>query len=147
MPRPGLKEAEPDHSNWDNRHQVCAREVFPRKNAVTKGVQFTSKGESTQSIAVRKEAIIAAGAINSPRLLELSGVGGADLLQRVGLDVVVDNPYVRENLQNHLFTGLTFEARDEVDLIDALFRQEPESVAAAIQDYGTRGLVSSAPAT
>jgi len=108
-------------------------------DAVAKGVQYTSKDGSSHTIEVRKEVIISAGAINSPRILELSGIGRADLLQRLGINVVVDNPHVGENLQNHLFTGLVFEARDDVETIDAFFRQEPEAVAAAIQDYGTKG--------
>jgi choline dehydrogenase-like flavoprotein len=108
-------------------------------DAVAKGVQFISKGSSSQIIRVRKEAIISARAINSPRILELSGIGGADLLQRLAIDVVVDNPHVGENLQNHLFTGLVFEACDDVDTIDAFFRQEPDAVAAAMLDYGTKG--------
>ncbi len=108
-------------------------------DAVAKGVQFTSKSGSSQIIGVRKEVIISAGVINSPRLLELSGIGGADLLQRLGINVIVDNPHVGENLQTHVFTGLVFEARDDVDTIDAFFRQEPDAVAAAIQDYGAKG--------
>ena len=52
---------------------------------------------------------------------------------------MVDNPHVGENLQNHLFTGLVFEARDDVETIDAFFRQEPDAVATATQDYGTKG--------
>ncbi|KAG6368745.1 hypothetical protein INS49_002959 [Diaporthe citri] len=111
----------------------------PGSDAVAKGAQLITKGGSAQSVAVRKEVIISAGAINSPRLLELSGVGGADLLQRLGVDVLVDNPHVGENLQNHLFTGISFEARDDVDTIDAFFRQEPDAVDAAMQDYGTKG--------
>jgi choline dehydrogenase-like flavoprotein len=108
-------------------------------DAIAKGVEFTSNDGSSQVIEVRKEVIVSAGAINSPRLLELSGIGEADLLQRLGINVIVDNAHVGENLQNHLFTGLVFEARDDVDTIDAFFRQEPDAVAAAMQDYGTKG--------
>ncbi|KAK8061649.1 Dehydrogenase citC [Apiospora phragmitis] len=108
-------------------------------DAVAKGVQLTSKTGVTQTIGARKEVIHSADAINSPRFLELSGIGGAELLQRLGIDIVVDNPHVGENLQNHAFTGLTLEVRDDVDTLDAYFRQEPEAVAAAMQDYGTKG--------
>ncbi|KAI1158696.1 glucose-methanol-choline oxidoreductase [Nemania serpens] len=107
--------------------------------AVAKGVQLLSQSGVSQTISVLKEVIISAGVINSPRLLELSGIGGADLLQRLKIDVVVDNPHVGENLQNHLFTGLVFEVRDDVDTIDGFFPQEPDAVAAAMQDYSTKG--------
>ncbi|KAK7986890.1 GMC oxidoreductase [Apiospora saccharicola] len=103
--------------------------------AVAKGVQILTPTSGLQTIGARKEVILSAGAINSPRILELSGIGGADLLQSLGIEVVVDNPYVGENLQNHPFTGLVFEARDDVETIDAFFRQDPEAVAAAMQAY------------
>ncbi|KAI0412609.1 GMC oxidoreductase [Xylaria grammica] len=108
-------------------------------DVVAKRVQLLSKSGILETVGVRKEVIISAGAINSPRLLESSGIGGADLLQRLGIDVVVDNPHVGENLQNHLFTGLVFEVRDDVDTIDGFFRQEPDAVAAATQGYATEG--------
>ncbi|KAK7913785.1 GMC oxidoreductase [Apiospora marii] len=103
--------------------------------AVAKGVQILTQTNGVQTIGARKEVILSAGAINSPRILELSGIGGADLLQSLGIEVVVDNPYVGENLQNHPFTGIVFEAHDDVETIDAFFRQEPEAVAKAMQDY------------
>ncbi|KAK2596128.1 hypothetical protein QQS21_006475 [Conoideocrella luteorostrata] len=106
---------------------------------IAKGVEFTSKSESSQTIIARKEVILSAGVINSPRILELSGIGGADLLQRLGIKVIVDNPHVGENLQNHLFTGLVFETRDNVDTFDAFFRQEPDAIATAMQNYSTNG--------
>ncbi|KAK7216254.1 hypothetical protein V2G26_004257 [Clonostachys chloroleuca] len=108
--------------------------------AVAKGVQIIAHDGSLQTVKARKEVIISASAINSPRLLELSGVGGSELRQRLGVDVIVDNPFVGENLQNHLFTGLVFEVQDDVDTIDAFFRQEPDAVGAALQDYDSKGI-------
>lgn len=108
-------------------------------DAVANAVQVISKEGSLQTIGVRKEVVISAGVINSPRLLELSGVGSAKLLKRLGVNVVVDNPHVGENLQNHLFTGLVFEAREDVDTLDSFFRQETDAVGAAMQDYATKG--------
>ena len=45
--------------------------------------------------------ILSAGALQSPQLLQLSGIGPADLLRQHGIDVVVDLPGVGENLQDH----------------------------------------------
>lgn len=83
----------------------------------------------------RKEVILAAGAINSPRILELSGIGSRSRLEKLGIDVVVDNPYVGENFQNHVYAGFSMEVRDEVETLDPFFRQEPEAVAAARETY------------
>ncbi|KUJ07704.1 GMC oxidoreductase [Mollisia scopiformis] len=119
--------------------KVLLERLSSTDDAVAKGVQYISKDGSSHSAGVRKEVIISAGAINSPRILELSGIGGADLLQHLGIDVIVDNPHVGENLQNHVFTGLVFEASDDVETLDAFFRQDPDAVATAMQDYGTKG--------
>lgn len=52
--------------------------------------------------------ILCAGSINSPQLLELSGVGNGDLLQRLGIDVVHDLPEVGENLQDHVLAKTVY---------------------------------------
>ncbi|KAH8161372.1 hypothetical protein CIB48_g6890 [Xylaria polymorpha] len=118
---------------------VVAKVLFDKgssgSDAVATGVQLSS-GEV---ITAGREVILCAGVFNSPRILELSGIGGADLLQGLGIDVIVDNPHVGENLQNHVYTGLTVEVIDEVDTIDSFFRREPEAVSAALSDYKTRG--------
>jgi choline dehydrogenase len=64
------------------------------------GVEYLFKGQKTQAKA-RREVIVASGAIGSPQLLELSGVGQADRLKKLGIDVVLDLPGVGENLQDH----------------------------------------------
>ncbi|PID48668.1 MAG: choline dehydrogenase [Proteobacteria bacterium] len=65
------------------------------------GVQYEQKGEIKQAF-VEREVILSAGSIGSPQLLQLSGIGSAEHLHRVGLDVVHDLPGVGENLQDHL---------------------------------------------
>ena len=58
-----------------------------------------------QMVSARREVLLCAGAINSPWLLLLSGVGPAAQLKKLGIDVVADLP-VGENLQDHLFTSM-----------------------------------------
>ena len=50
----------------------------------------------------RKEVVLSAGAVNSPQILQLSGIGPAGVLKEHGIEVVMDAPYVGENLQDHL---------------------------------------------
>ncbi|KAL8850398.1 MAG: hypothetical protein Q9221_004630 [Calogaya cf. arnoldii] len=70
----------------------------PTKDEWTaKGVRFTHNGEE-HSISVREEIIICAGSVQSPQLLELSGIGNSKVLQEAGIEVKVDNPAVGENL-------------------------------------------------
>lgn len=73
------------------------------------GVAYRSGGEARQASA--GEVILCAGAIDSPRLLMLSGIGPADHLGAFGIDVVADLPGVGQNLQDHvLLAGIRYHA-------------------------------------
>ncbi|HEX5118659.1 MAG TPA: GMC family oxidoreductase N-terminal domain-containing protein [Pseudonocardiaceae bacterium] len=72
-----------------------------------------------------REVILSAGAYNSPQLLMLSGVGPADLLRPLGIPVVLDQPQVGQNLQDHPQTPLIFAHSHPISLLAA---GEPESV-------------------
>ncbi|OJD19778.1 hypothetical protein AJ78_00277 [Emergomyces pasteurianus Ep9510] len=87
------------------------------------------------TIRANKEVIITAGALNTPKLLELSGVGSKEILEKYNIPVVIDNPNVGENLQDHLMSGISFEVVDGVITGDPLLRQEPEAIASAMQMY------------
>ena len=65
------------------------------------GVELV-KGGRTEAIRAEREVILSGGAINSPQLLQLSGIGPADALQALEIPVVADLPGVGENLQDHL---------------------------------------------
>jgi choline dehydrogenase len=65
------------------------------------GVTYTAGGKAFHQVATR-EVLLSGGAINSPQLLMLSGIGPAAHLRRHGIDVVFDAPQVGENLQDHL---------------------------------------------
>ncbi|RKP45521.1 GMC family oxidoreductase [Trinickia fusca] len=63
------------------------------------------------AVKARLEVVLAAGAVNSPQLLELSGIGDGARLQRFGIDVVKDLPGVGENLQDHLQLRMAYRVR------------------------------------
>jgi choline dehydrogenase-like flavoprotein len=67
----------------------------------------------------RREVIVSGGAINSPQLLMLSGVGEADALRRLDLPVVADLPGVGRNLQDHPFVTMMWEVTDQETLYGA----------------------------
>ncbi|RYP77915.1 hypothetical protein DL770_006994 [Monosporascus sp. CRB-9-2] len=75
---------------------------------VATGVQYTKNGE-TSIVHARKEVIVSAGTFHSPKILELSGIGDADLLRSLGIDVAIDNLHVGENLQAHPYCTMAFE--------------------------------------
>lgn len=68
------------------------------------GVEYFRHGKA-QVVFARREVILSAGAINSPHLLMLSGVGPREQLERVGIDVIHDAPGVGRNLQDHIAIG------------------------------------------
>ena len=62
------------------------------------------------SFNVGREVLLAAGAINSPQLLQLSGVGPKDVIRNTGLEVVLDQPNVGSHMQDHLGVNYTYKA-------------------------------------
>ena len=75
------------------------------------GVEFWRDNELLQADATL-EALLAAGAVGSPQILQCSGLGPADLLQQHGIAVVHDLPGVGENLQDHLQLRMTFRVKN-----------------------------------
>jgi choline dehydrogenase len=92
---------------------LVTRVVFEGARAV--GVAYSKDG---QEVVVRasREVILSGGAVNSPQVLMLSGVGPAAHLRELGLDVVVDLPGVGENLHDHPAAGLVWHTRGTKDL-------------------------------
>src|SRR4030095_1255813 len=78
------------------------------------GVKLMTDG-TIKDVSADKEVILAAGAINSPKLLMLSGVGEAKALRSLGIDVVENLPGVGENLQDHvLVSGVVFKYKGKM---------------------------------
>ena len=74
------------------------------------GVAYTQKGRSFEA-KVRREVILAGGAINSPQLLMLSGIGDASHLKSVGIQPLVDARAVGRNLQDHIAVSYFYKVR------------------------------------
>ena len=79
------------------------------------GVQVRSKGRR-MILRARREVIIAASSINSPKLLMLSGIGPAEHLRKHGINVVADRPGVGQNLQDHLELYIQYASKKPVTL-------------------------------
>jgi choline dehydrogenase len=98
------------------------RLIFDGKRAV--GVEFTHQGQSKRVKAA--EIICCGGAINSPQLLQLSGVGNGAELAELGIEVVADLPGVGENLQDHLEVYVQYGSKQPVSVSPALkWRNRP----------------------
>ncbi len=92
--RPALK-----RPNCDLVKGLASRVVMEEGRAV--GVELV-RGGKKEVIRARREVILAASSINSPKLLMLSGIGSASHLAEHGIDVIADRPGVGANLQDHL---------------------------------------------
>lgn len=79
------------------------------------GVEI-SKGDTVEKILAQREVVIAASAINSPKLLMLSGIGPAQHLKEHGIELVADRPGVGQNLQDHLELYIQIAASQPVSL-------------------------------
>ncbi len=87
---------------------LATRIVFEEKRAVA--VEFKRRGQ-LQRVQIERELILSAGAINSPQLLQLSGVGPLDVLQAAGVEQVHDSPAVGRHLQDHLGVDFIFKSK------------------------------------
>lgn len=104
------------------------------------GVQLERDG-TRLTVATRGEVALCGGAINSPQLLQISGIGDPALLQRAGVSPLLSLPGVGRNLQDHLGVYLTYASKEPITLY-RLFR--PDRAASA---FLQAVLAGSGPAT
>lgn len=79
------------------------------------GIEYHRMGQTITAHA-EKEVLVCAGAVQSPQILQLSGIGAADELKQLGIDVLKDLPGVGENLQDHLDVGIQYYCEKPVTL-------------------------------
>lgn len=98
---------------------MTTRILFEGKRAV--GVEFRQGGE-TRRVMARREVILAAGSVESPKLLEISGIGQGALLQSLGVQLVHESPMVGENMQDHYMIGCQARLKERDHSINYLSR-------------------------
>ncbi|KAK1584980.1 GMC oxidoreductase [Colletotrichum navitas] len=84
------------------------------------GVQIVTRDGQEKTVSARVEVVLSAGTFHTAQLLELSGVGRRELLESHGIPVVIDNPNVGENVQDHPIVCQSFEVNDGVPSGDVL---------------------------
>jgi choline dehydrogenase len=121
---------------------LATRIRFEGRRAVV--VEYSKNG-APRTVRARKEILVSSGAYNSPQLLQLSGVGPADLLQKHGIHVVLDAAGVGHDLQDHMQVRMVMRCSQPITLNDivnspirrmlagaryAAFRKGPLTIAA-----------------
>lgn len=96
---------------------LVSRILFEGKKAV--GVEIRMRNRQSEKVFAG-EIICCGGAINSPQLLQLSGLGNAEELNRLGIEVVRDLPGVGENMQDHLEVYIQYACKKPVSVSPAL---------------------------
>ncbi|WP_315741739.1 MULTISPECIES: choline dehydrogenase [unclassified Bradyrhizobium] len=94
---------------------LAQRIVFEGRRA--RAVEFRQHGR-VRTARARREILVASGAYNSPQLLQLSGVGPAELLKRHGIDIVLDAPGVGNDLQDHMQVRIVMRCSQRITLND-----------------------------
>ena len=94
---------------------LVSRVEFEKGRAI--GVTWTTNGRSYGAKA-KQEIILCAGSIQSPQILQLSGIGPASVLKEQGISVIVDSPEVGENLQDHYQIRLLLKLTQKISLND-----------------------------
>ena len=110
----GINKRLPQNLTVLPNHQV-ARVVISEGRAT--GVELLG---NRHHLHARREVILCAGAIGSPQLLELSGIGDPDILHAHGIEVLLALPSVGENLQDHFQAKLVFKVSQSVTINDHL---------------------------
>jgi choline dehydrogenase-like flavoprotein len=94
---------------------LAQRVVFEGRRA--DAVEYRQAG-ALKTARARKEILVSGGTFNSPQLLQLSGVGPADLLRKHGIDVVLDAPGVGHDLQDHMQVRVVMRCSQRITLND-----------------------------
>ncbi|MGO8856823.1 MAG: GMC family oxidoreductase [Steroidobacteraceae bacterium] len=86
---------------------------------------MVSRAGAVQAFKAGREVILSAGALNTPKLLQLSGVGPADRLRSLGIDVRIDSPEVGRNMYEHLLTWLQYWLKRQSDSTNRAYSGMP----------------------
>jgi choline dehydrogenase-like flavoprotein len=110
------------------------------------GVEFVHKGK-IHRIKASHEVVLSSGVIQTPQLLELSGIGDPEVLEKAGVKCVVENKSVGANFQDHVLGGMLFDLANGVKSLDALHDEDYAKVQQSIYEetqngpYGNPGML------
>lgn len=118
--------------------------VFDGKRAV--GVRYiTSRGDTPTEVRARREVIISAGTVNTARLLQVSGVGPAELLNRLGVPVLHEVAGVGENFRDHYASRFVMRAKPHVKTLNEMARGVNLGLQIARWGLGRPNILAVAP--
>jgi choline dehydrogenase-like flavoprotein len=96
------------------------------------GVNFTHNGQ-TYDVQAKREVLVTGGAVQSPQILELSGIGNPDILRKAGVEPKITNNAVGENFQDHSMVAHQFEVTPGTMTMDAVY--DPAVMQGVLKQY------------
>ncbi|KAJ4007607.1 hypothetical protein NW752_010273 [Fusarium irregulare] len=110
---------------------ATVNEIIINEDKIATGVHFSYHDEE-YTVSATREIILSAGSVKSPQILELSGIGNPEILERANIPVKVESLQVGENLQEHIMLATIFEVDPSLANRDDL--QKEERLAAAAKE-------------
>lgn len=113
---------------------------------VASGVEMSYLGK-LYTVEAKKEVVLSAGVIQTPQLLELSGIGDPEVLRKAGVKCVVENKSVGANFQDHVLGGMLFDLKEDIKSLDALHDESYAKAQLEIYEkthngpYGSPGML------
>jgi hypothetical protein len=125
--------------------EALATRVLLDGNTAT-GVEFMHDGKK-HSINASKEVILSGGTVNSPQILELSGIGDPEILKAAGVECLIENRRVGCNFQDHVLGGMLYDLKDGLKSLDSLHDFEYQKAMEKVYQetgegvYGSPGML------
>lgn len=135
--RPNLK-----RPNLKVLTEAQATKVTGIANGTADGVDFVHKGQK-YTIAAKKEVVLSAGVIQTPQLLELSGIGDPEVLRSAGVECLVQNKGVGANFQDHVLGGLLYDLKPGVPSLDAMHGADFAKLQQEVYEKSNNGVLGS----
>ncbi|KAF2092467.1 alcohol oxidase [Rhizodiscina lignyota] len=111
--------------------RILFAQQLGEEDIVADGVEFiVGRNKYT---ARSKNVIVCAGSVQSPQVLELSGIGNPEILAKAKIETKIPNVNVGENLQDHLFMAIGWEVADGVETFESL--RDPAMIEAMVKEY------------
>lgn len=123
--------------------EAHATKILGIDTGAATGVEFIHK-DKIYTVQATKEVILSTGAIHTPQILELSGIGDPDILSAAGVPCLIENKGVGANFQDHVLTGLVYDLKPGIPSFNDV--HDPAVLQAWMERYAkTQGGPASSP--